>query len=246
MRLLRSLLFLVWLYGMMALCGIAFLVTFLMPRRAAIWATAQYSKSILFGLRLICGIRTELRGLEHMPQGAAIYAGKHHCMLDVFIPFLITRDPAIILKKELVWTPFLGWYALKCGMIPIDRSGTSRTLKAMLAATAKATSEGRQVVIFPEGTRRPPNAPADYQAAGISALNKALGVPIVPVATNAGLCWPARGLGRRSGLIVYEVLPPIPPGLDRRALMARLEADLETASNRLIEEGRAAQARIDA
>ena len=97
-------------------------------------------------------------------------------------------------------------------------------------------------MIFPEGTRRDPNAAPDYQPAGISAMNKALGVPIIPVATNAGLCWPARGTRFKPGLIVYEVLPAIPGGLDRKALMARLENDLETASNRLIAEGRAVQA----
>lgn len=238
----RSYLFLVWLYGWMAICGILYLPTVLMPRIATIRAVAFYGHIIRFGLWLICGIRTEIRGRENMPAGPAIYAGKHHCMLDVFIPFITVRDPAIILKRELLWAPFIGWYALKMDMIPIDRAGSSKTLKAMVEAAKHAAAKGRTLVIFPEGTRRAPGAEPAYQAAGISAFNKALNVPVVPVATNAGLCWPAKGTMRKPGLIVYEILPPIEAGLDRRALMARLEADLETASNRLIEEGRAVQA----
>lgn len=242
MQTVRSYLFLLWLYGWMAICGILYLPTVLMPRIVTIRAVALYGQIIRFGLWLICGIRTEIRGRENMPAGPAIYAGKHHCMLDIFIPFITVHDPAIILKRELLWAPFIGWYALKMDMIPIDRAGSSKTLKAMVEAAKRAAAKGRTLVIFPEGTRRAPGAEPAYQAAGISAFNKALNVPVVPVATNAGLCWPAKGASRKPGLIVYEILPPIEAGLDRRALMARLEADLETASNRLIDEGRAVQA----
>lgn len=242
MQTLRSYIFIGWLYGWMAICGVLYLPAMFLPRIVAIRATALYGQIIRFGLWLICGIRTEIRGRENMPPGPAIYAGKHHCMLDIFIPFLTVRDPAIILKRELLWTPFLGWYALKMGMIPIDRAGTSKTLKAMVEAAKRAAAKKRTLVIFPEGTRRSPDDPPAYQAAGISAFNKALNVPVVPVATNAGLCWPARGTWRKPGRIIYQILPPIEAGLDRRALMARLEDELETASNQLIEEGRAIQA----
>lgn len=242
MQMLRSYLFVVWLYLWMAICGILYLPTMFMPRVVTQRAIGLYAHIIRFGLKLICGIDTEIRGREHVPQGAYIYAGKHHCMLDVFIPFIVCRDPAIILKRELLMTPFLGWYAMSARMIPIDRGGTSKTLKAMVDAAKDRAAKGRQIVIFPEGTRRPVDAPPEYQAAGISAFNKALNLPILPVATNAGLCWQPKGARRTPGKIVYEILPPIEAGLDRRTLMARLEADLETASNRLIEEGRAVQA----
>lgn len=232
----RSYLFLVWLYGWMAILGIVYLPTMLMPRIVAIRGIGLYAEIIRLGLRLICNIHTEIRGRGHVPRGPFIYAGKHHCMLDVFIPFIVCRDPAIILKKELLLAPFLGWYALKTDMIAIDRSGTSRTLKTMITAARRAVGLKRCIVIFPEGTRTAPGAPPAYQAAGISALNKALGVPVLPVATNAGLCWPARGTRRTPGRIVYEILEPIPAGLDRKALMVRLENELETASDRLLEE----------
>ena len=130
-------------------------------------------------------------------------------------------------KKELLWYPFLGWYALKAAMIPIDRAGTTKTLKAMVAEAKKRAENYRQIVIFPEGTRKAPGAPPDYHAAGISALAKAIEAPIVPVATNAGLCWPGRGLLRQPGKVVYEILPPIPGGLPRRDMMARLQGELD-------------------
>ncbi|MGE6699116.1 lysophospholipid acyltransferase family protein [Hyphomonas sp. NPDC076900] len=237
----RSYLFVAWLYGWMAICGILYLPTVVMPRVVAQRAIRLYAQIIRVGLKLICNIDTEIRGREHIPQGPFIYAGKHHCMLDIFIPFIVTSDPAIVLKRELLFYPFLGWYALKTKMIPIDRAGTSKTLKAIVAAARERVEKGRAVVIFPEGTRTAPYSEPAYQPAGISALNKALDLPIVPVATNAGLCWPARGTRRKPGKIIYEILPPIPAGLDRKALMPRLEDVLETTSNKLLEEGAAVQ-----
>ena len=240
---LRSILFVIYLYGMMGLLGTLFLVSLVLPRTVIMAGIRVYARSIRFGMRWICGIETEIRGQEHMPPGASIYAGKHQCMFDIFVPFLVTSDPAIILKRELLFYPFLGWYAIKAHMIPIDRAGTTKTLKKMLSEAKDRAARGRQIVIFPEGTRTEPGAAPAYQPAGISAFNKALDLPIVPVATNAGLCWPAHGLMGRPGRVIYEILPPIPPGLDRKTLMSRLETDLETASNRLLAEGLVAQGR---
>ena len=243
MRAITSLLFVLWLYLWMAVLGILFLPALFLPRGVSIFGIRLYARTIGVGLRVFCGISTEIRGREHMPPGPVIYAGKHQCMYDVFIPFLVAKDPAIIMKKELLWYPFLGWYALKAAMIPIDRAGTTKTLKAMVAAAKDRAAHYRQIIIFPEGTRKAPGAPPDYHAAGLSALARAIEVPIVPVATNAGLCWPGRGFLRRPGKIVYQILPPIPAGLPRKELMARLEADLESATDALVKEGLAVQGR---
>jgi 1-acyl-sn-glycerol-3-phosphate acyltransferase len=243
MRVITSLLFVAWLYLSMAIMGLVFLPFLVLPRSATMFGIRVFTRVVTLGLRLICGIRTEIRGREHMPEGPVIYAGKHQCMYDIFIPFLVLRDPAIIMKKELLWYPFLGWYALKSEMIPIDRAGTTKTLKAMVVEVKKRAANYRQIVIFPEGTRRAPGAPVAYQAAGLSAIAKAVEAPIVPVATNAGLCWPGRGFLRRRGTIVYEILPPIPAGLPRKELMARLEAALEPATDALVAEGLAVQGR---
>lgn len=243
MRVLTSLLFVIWMYVWMAVLGILFLPALLMPRSVTLFGIRLFTRIVRFGLQVICGISTEIRGREHMPEGPVLYAGKHQCMYDVFIPFLLMRDPAIIMKKELLWYPVLGWYSLKTAMIPIDRAGTTKTLKAMVARAKERTDNYRQIVIFPEGTRKAPGAPPEYHAAGLSALAKAIEAPIVPVATNAGLCWPGRGFLRRKGKIVYQVLPPIPAGLPRKELMARLQAELEPATDALVKEGLAVQGR---
>jgi 1-acyl-sn-glycerol-3-phosphate acyltransferase len=239
MATLRSLLFIVWMYGLMGLMGFVWLPSLFMPKGAILFGIRCYTRLVRWGLRVICRIRTEIRGAQNMPEGPVIYAAKHQCMWDVFIPFLLMSAPAIIMKRELLWYPVLGWYALKAAMIPIDRAGTTKTLRKMVAEAKTRTGAGRQVVIFPEGTRSAPDADTTYYAAGISALYKALQVPVVPVATNAGLFWPAHGLIRRPGTAVYHILPPIAPGLDRKALMAAVTSAIEPASAALLSEARA-------
>ncbi|MGB3627377.1 MAG: lysophospholipid acyltransferase family protein [Henriciella sp.] len=243
MNTVRSLVFFVWLYGGMAVIGVGALPAMLMPRRFAMGVIRLFCRYVRLGLRLICGVKVELRGREHIPDGPLLIAGKHQAMLDVFIPFLLFSDPALIMKRELLWYPALGWFALKSRMIPIDRAGTSKTLKTMVKEARARTGEGRQVVIYPEGTRQPIGAPLDYKPAGVTALYNALGVAVLPLATNSGLCWKPHGLTRRPGLVVYEALPPLPAGLNRKQMYARLEAELETASDRLVEEGLAVQGR---
>ncbi|MEQ8557958.1 MAG: lysophospholipid acyltransferase family protein [Henriciella sp.] len=243
MNTLRSIIFVIWLYGGMAVIGITALPTMLLPRRFAIRAIGLFAQYLRVGLRLICGVRVELRGREHIPDGPLLIAGKHQAMLDVFIPFILFRDPAVIMKRELLWYPALGWYALKTKMIAIDRSGVSRTMKMLQKQGKARAEEGRQILIYPEGTRTKPGADPDYKAAGLTGLYGAVNVPVLPLATNSGLCWPARGLTRRPGLVIYEALPPIEAGLDRKAMFASLKAELETASDRLLDEGLAAQGR---
>jgi len=239
----RSALFVIWMYGLMAVMGLIWLPSLLLPRGALLFGIRLYTRLLRWGLDAICGIRTEIRGADHIPDGALLIAGKHQCMWDVFVPFLMVRDPAIIMKRELLWYPILGWYALKCSMIPIDRGGFAKTLKQMVRAAKVRADKGRQVLIFPEGTRQAPGAPPDYKAAGVSALYRDLDVPCLPIATNSGLCWPARGFVRTPGRVIYEALPAIPQGENRKTLMRTLEANLEQASNALLEEGLAAQGR---
>lgn len=243
MNTIRSFLFILWLYGGMAVIAIICLPTLILPRRFATKAIGFYAQYVRAGLRLLCGIRVQFRGREHIPEGALLIAGKHQSMLDVFIPFILFTDPAIILKRELLWYPALGWFALKTKMIPIDRGGTTRTLKAMLGEAKSRTSQGRQILIYPEGTRQPAGATLDYKSAGFTALYSQLGVPAIPLATNSGLCWTPRGMTRRPGLVIYEACPAIPAGLGRKEAFARMKLELETVSDRLLDEGLAAQGR---
>lgn len=243
MNTIRSIFFVIWLYGGMAVIGIGALPTMLLPRRFAMKAISIYAQYVRLGLRLFCGIRVELRGREHIPAGPLLVAGKHQAMLDVFIPFILFRDPAVIMKRELLWYPALGWYALKAKMIAIDRSGSSKTLKAMLRQGETCAQDGRQLLIYPEGTRTLPGVEPDYKAAGLTALYGKMNVPVLPLATNSGLCWKARGLTRRPGLVVYEALPPLDAGQNRKAMFAQLQSELEAASERLLDEGLAVQGR---
>ena len=161
--------------------------------------------------------------------------------MDVVISFVLVPEPTSIMKRELLWYPVFGWYALLAKNIPIDRGGTTKTVRKMLAVAKQRADEGRQVMIFPEGTRRAPGAKPSYKP-GVFGLYDKLGVPLVPVATNSGLCW-HRGFRVQPGTIVYEALPAIEPGLDRKTLMARLEDEMEAASMRLLDEGLAVQGR---
>lgn len=236
MRLVRSLLFVIWMYGWMAILGILCLPTLLMPRGVVLFCIRNYVRLMLFGLHVLCGVRVELRGQEHITGGPQLIAGKHQAMLDVFMPFLFFRDPVLVMKRELLWYPVLGWYALKTGQLPIDRSGGAQTMRKMLEVAHRVIAErgGRQLIIYPEGTRVAPGDVPDYKPAGIRAFYKSLELPIFPLATNAGLSWPARGLLRTPGTVVYELHPPIPKGLPPKEMVKRLEVELEAASTALL------------
>lgn len=228
----------------MAVLAILALPTLFLPRGAILWFIRLYGRLVVLGLRWICGIHVEFRGLEHIPDGPVLIAGKHQAMLDVFVPFLVFKDPVLVMKRELLWYPGLGWYALKTRMLAIDRAGGAKTMRLMLsAADRRVKGENRQMLIYPEGTRSLPGAEPDYKPAGVRAFYKTLGVPMVPFATNSGLCWPSRGMIRRPGRVVYEVLPALAPDLPPKAMLKELEARLEAGSEALLEEGLQAQGR---
>jgi 1-acyl-sn-glycerol-3-phosphate acyltransferase len=243
----RSFIYVIWLYGWMAILSILALPTLFLPRGAVLWFIRAYARMVVLGLRLICRIQVEIRGEEHIPGGPVLIAGKHQAMLDVFIPFLVFQDPVLVMKRELLWYPGLGWYALKTRMLAIDRSGGAKTMKKMLAeARAHVQGDGRQMLIYPEGTRLDPGAPPEYKPAGIRAFYKSLEAPLVPFATNSGLCWPAHGLVRRPGVIVYEALPAMPSDMNPKTMVGELQNRLEAASERLLDEGLAIQGRTRA
>jgi 1-acyl-sn-glycerol-3-phosphate acyltransferase len=203
------------------------------PRLWMVRSWRIWSQVVMGLLWVICGIRVELRGAQHIPQGQALIAPKHHCMLDVFAQFAWLPDSCFVTKKELMWIPFFGWYAAKARMIVVDREGQATALRKMVAEAKVRFADGRQLVIFPEGHRGEPGVAGDYKP-GIAALYRELDVPVHPVATNAGVHWPAHGFKRRPGTIVYEYLEPIPPGLKRAEFMRILQERIETASMRLL------------
>lgn len=232
MTLLRSILFTVWLYGAMTLSGLVYLPAALLSRKPPLGAGRLWTRWVLFGLRWIVGARVVFKGLERIPPGASIVAAKHQSMLDTLVPFLMFPAPSFVLKRELLNAPVLGWYAQTMGMIPLDRGGHATALKNLLRAARPARDAGRQIIIFPEGTRQEPGVAGEYKP-GVAALYKDLAVPCIPVALDTGRVWSARGLIRRPGVTTIEVLEPIPPGLARDAFMQTLEERIETATKAL-------------
>ena len=212
------------------ICG-SFL--FFCPRSWAMAGLRAWAKTSIFWLDVICGTKLEVRGLEHLPKSGALIAGKHQSSFETFalIPFL--QDPAVVLKRELTFIPLFGWFALKFGMIGLDRGAGAKAIKSLIARAKTAVGQGRHVVIFPEGTRREPGAEPDYKP-GASALYLALNVPCVPFALNSGKFWPRRQFRRLPGTIIIEFLPSILPGLKRRDFEARLIQEVESASLRLL------------
>jgi 1-acyl-sn-glycerol-3-phosphate acyltransferase len=156
-------------------------------------------------------------------------------MYDILVPFLYADDPAFVLKKELFYYPIFGWYGWRAQMIPIDRGGYAKTLRKMLRRAKNIADTGRQVLIFPEGTRTRVGAPPNYKT-GIYGMYAELEKPCVPIALLTGHCWPKKGILRKPGTIIVDILSPIEPGLTRRDFMERLETAIEPAVNSIIDE----------
>ena len=232
----RSLLFVAWFYLISIPLALGFSLLLLAPRRGIMIGLYVWARLVMLGLRILAGIRVEVRGLEHAPTGAGLIAAKHQGMFDTIGPFTFLPDACYVLKKELMKVPFYGWEATRAEMIPIDREAHAKALRDMVRTARERLVDQRQIIIFPEGTRKNPGDPPDYKP-GVAALYRDLGLPCTPMATNSGAHWPAHGFTRNPGTIVFEFLPPIPAGLKRADFMRELEGRIETASNALLAEG---------
>lgn len=208
-----------------------------MPRMAITRVAQAWGRSNVWLLKVLVGTRVEIRGAERIPRGGLLIASKHQSFLETFVLIGCVEDPAVILKRELQWIPIWGWLTVKARMIPVHRGGPYALARMNRRAAAEAAA-GRQIIIFPEGTRRPPGAEPAYRS-GIRHLYTSLDKPCLPVALNSGVFWPRRHWLRRPGTVVIEFLDPIPPGLDRDVFSRRLEEAIETASARLLSEAEA-------
>lgn len=235
---LRSLAFNVLFYLNLAVLLVAAIPTLVLPHHAILAMAKLWARSSLWLLRVICGLHVEWRGLEKIPPGGVLVAAKHQSTWETFALVPLFEEPTFIIKRELMWIPLFGWYTVKAGMIPIDRGAGVQVIPAMIARARDALRRRRQIVIFPEGTRRPAGAEPAYRF-GVAKLYAGTGAPCVPIALNSGLFWPRRKFLRYPGTIVVEVLDPIPPGLDEKTFFARLQNDIEQATARLIAEARA-------
>lgn len=217
---------------------------FLLPRRILKVITVVHIRTGLKAMKFVCGLDWELRGNPDAAGTAVLVASKHQSAWETLVLQCILSDPAIILKRELLLVPVFGWALRKLGHLPVDRAGGLESLRETLSAARLRIRDGRQIVIFPEGTRRDLGAPPAYQA-GVFALYKSLGVPCLPVALNSGGFWPHRDFIFRPGCIVIEFLPPIEPGLSRDVFMRRLALEIEGSSSRLLAEGMGNLAKVD-
>lgn len=233
MTFLRSAIFFLWFALVSAVICIVFLPALILPRKITVWMSRRWSALVFWGLRVIAGIRFEVRGT--VPRDGVLVAAKHMSMWDTLALYLVLDDPAVVLKRGLQFIPFYGWYITKAGSIAIDRGGGASTLRKMTMAAKRALDAGRSILIFPEGTRKKPDAPADYKP-GVAALYSQLGIICVPVALNSGLFW--TGFTKRAGTVVLEFLEPISPGLRSREFMRQLVERIEPATARLVDEGR--------
>ncbi|HZV21888.1 MAG TPA: lysophospholipid acyltransferase family protein [Hyphomicrobiales bacterium] len=239
---LRSLVFYPVLYINWALFLILGSWLLLAPRRWAMAGLAAHGRATVWLLRLICGTRMEVRGREKLLDGPVIVAAKHQAAWDTFALIPLMRDPALVMKAELLSIPLYGRFCRKFELIPIQRELGPAALRLMLREARLRVAQGREIVIFPEGTRKNPGDPPDYKP-GVAVLYQDLKIPVCPLALNSGMFWPRHSILRYPGTIVAEFLDPIPAGLPREEFMKRLQSAIEAASTRLADEAYAELAR---
>jgi 1-acyl-sn-glycerol-3-phosphate acyltransferase len=230
-RWLLSLIFNVQMYLAMAIIALVFAPWALFSRKGARIACKTFCRWVIFSARVLCGLRSAVRGTP--PMGEAVVAAKHQSFLDIIIIFNAVPAAKFIMKRELIYAPFLGQYALRIGCVPVNRGRRGAAITKMKADVQAGAAEPGQLVIYPQGTRVAPGVTMPYKV-GTGLLYEQLAQPCYPVATNVGVFWPKRGILRKPGLAVVEFLPPIEPGLAVAEFMARLENEVETNSNRLM------------
>jgi 1-acyl-sn-glycerol-3-phosphate acyltransferase len=240
---LRSLVYNVLFYLLLAFWVILGIPTYVMPRRGIITIAQCWARSSIWLMRVVCNTKVEYRGVEKIPKGPLIVASKHQSMWETFALLQFFPEPLYILKRELKWIPLFGWYLVKTNMIGVVRGAGGRSLIEMARRAGEEVRRGRQLIIFPEGTRTAVDAPPRYKS-GVAQVYVDCGVTCLPVALNSGLFWPRRTFMRYPGTIVVEFLDLLPPGLTRHEFIAQVSTVIDTATNRLVEAGRQEQAQL--
>lgn len=235
MLILRSALFHAAFYANCTFWFIGAMIAWPFPSIAMMWFARGWAISSLYLHELITGAEVEFRGAGHLPPGPILIAAKHHSAWETMALLLFAPRASYILKRELLRVPLFGWHLLKAKQIPIDRSQKTKALAQLSNETKKAIGLGRQIIIFPEGTRRAAGAPPDYRI-GVARIYEAANVPCVPVGMTSGLAWPRNSWLFYPQRILVEFRPAIPPGLNREVFFARLQADIEGTTDRLLAE----------
>ena len=222
-----------WLWSISI--NVLFIPSLILPRKIIVIGQKLWALGIVILLKQTLNITYLIEGKKHLPKKPYIIAIKHQSMWDTIILHLIDKDPAIVMKKELLNIPIYGWYCRKSKMIPIDRSAGLKALKFMLAESNNALKKNRNIIIFPQGTRVLPKQKSPYLP-GTYLLYSKLGVTVIPCALNSGLFWPSKGWPKNPGEIKVKYLEPIPPGLSKEEFQDKLQNSIEKSSSLLIED----------
>jgi 1-acyl-sn-glycerol-3-phosphate acyltransferase len=239
MQLIRSLAFHAAFYVTTTLLAIIGLPILAGDRHRVQAYARLWTRTTVWLLEKICGTRIVFRGLEHIPDGACLIAAKHQSALETLALTTVTRDFSYILKKELIAIPVFGWYLGGAGQIALDRSKRGQALPDLSRQAREAVGEGRQIFIFPEGTRKRAGAAPEYKS-GVAHLYADTGVPCVPVALNSGLFWPRQSILVRPGTVTIAFLEAIPPGQPKQDFLRLLQSRIEEATASLVAEALAA------
>lgn len=231
LRWILSLIFIVQMYLMMAILAVIFAIPSLISRNMAFAGVHTYCNWVRWSAAILIGLRSEIRG--PVPQTEVIIAAKHQSFFDIILLCSVLPRPKFIMKRELIWTPFLGQYALRIGCVPVDRGRRGAAISKMKEDVQKGAAKPGQLVIYPQGTRVAPGVTMPYKM-GTGLLYDQLAQTCVPAATNVGVFWPRHGILRKPGLAVMEFLPPVAPGMPVPDFMRLIETEIETASTRLM------------
>jgi len=230
---LRSLLFTLQAYSMMVVVALAFLPWAILDRRGAFGAIRAWTGWVRWTAGWMIGLKTEVRGQP--PTGEVMIAAKHQSFFDIILIANVVPRPKFIMKKQILWTPIVGFYAKRVGCVAVDRGKRGQAIKAMVEGVKTSATEPGQLIIFPQGTRVAPGDRPPYKV-GVAVLYQEIGTPVVPVACNVGVFWPRQRIYRQPGVAVIEFLPVIEPGLPLRDFLSEIETVLETRSDALMRE----------
>jgi 1-acyl-sn-glycerol-3-phosphate acyltransferase len=233
LRWILSIFFIIQMYLALVAIGLVFFPLAMFSRKWALRAAHLFCAWVILTARVLCGIKSEVRGQP--PEGEVLIAAKHQSFFDIILIFHAVPCGKFIMKRELLYTPILGQYALRLGCVPVNRGKRGAAIAKMKEDVARSAAYPGQLIIYPQGTRVAPGASKPYKV-GTGLLYEQMAQPCVPVATNVGLFWPKRSLLRTPGTAVIEFLPQIEPGLSIGPFMRHLEHDIETQSNRLMAE----------
>lgn len=220
MALLRSLVYAAIFYPMTALWVLAGIVASFFGRRPTLAVVLNWVDIHHWLIRHLLKIQIRVEGI--IPAGAHLIAVKHQSMLETLEMVRISNLPVIVMKKELADIPLFGWLTRRYGIIAVERSAGARALRALVEDGKQAVATGRSVIIYPEGTRVSVGEMPELRS-GFTALYRALGLPVVPVAVDSGVLW-GRGLIHRSGTVTLKIGDTIPSGLKRDEIERRVHA----------------------